>query len=228
MTLIRLRLINLIGCALISFGVAAGPAENDKIDEAIQVMNEIMAIPEQSVPPSLLANAYGIAIVPSVVKVGFVVGGRFGQGVLVVRDRETGRWGAPSFITLAGGSVGFQIGAQSTDVILIFKNRRGIDGIVTGKFTLGADAAVAAGPVGRKAEAATDAHLKAGILSYSRSRGLFAGVSLEGSVLDIDNDANSAYYEQPGITAADILYNQPTNIPRDADRLIGTVQKYAY
>lgn len=228
MFITRLRSIVLVGCMLCGLSVVAGPAENDKIDESIQVMNEIMAIPEQAVPPSLLANAYGIAIVPSVVKVGFIVGGRFGRGVLLVRDRETGRWSAPSFITLAGGSVGFQIGAQSTDVILIFKNRRGIDGIVTGKFTLGADAAVAAGPVGRKAEAATDAHLKAEILSYSRSRGLFAGVSLEGSVLDIDNEANSAYYGQPGIDAGEILYGQPSNLPRDADRLIGTIQKHAH
>jgi lipid-binding SYLF domain-containing protein len=215
-----------IGALLWTSAALAGPDESDKIDAAIEVMNEIMAIPEQSMPPALLANAYGIAIVPSVVKLGFVVGGRYGKGLIMVRDRETGRWSAPSFVALAGGSVGFQIGAQATDVILIFKNRRGVDGIVNGKFTLGADAAVAAGPLGRKAEAATDGQLKAEIYSYSRSRGLFAGVSLEGAVLEIDDKANAAFYGVPGISATDILYGEP-EAPRDAARLTATVQKYA-
>ncbi|PLX98834.1 MAG: hypothetical protein C0623_11190 [Desulfuromonas sp.] len=154
-----------------------------------------MEIPEKGIPPTLLANAEAIAIIPNVIKAGVVIAGRFGRGVLLVRN-ESGEWGHPIFITIGGGSLGFQIGAQATDVILVFKNRRGTDKIFRGKMTLGADAAAAAGPVGRRAEASTDETFRAGILSYSRSRGLFAGVSLIGSVLSIDDDWNRGFYER--------------------------------
>lgn len=164
-----------------------------KTEDAIEILNQLTEIPEDGIPEKLLQSAEGIAVIPDVVKAGLVFGGRFGKGLLSVR-REDGSWSHPIFITLAGGSIGFQAGVQSTDVILVFKTRRSIEGIVKGKFTLGADAAVAAGPVGRNAQAATDAQLKAEIYSYSRSRGLFAGLSIDGSVLQVDYDAIEAVY----------------------------------
>ncbi len=181
--------------ALSLFASRAGAVGNDdvkKADEATQVLKEISAIPEKTIPAALLADAYGVAVLPNVIKFGFIVGGRYGKGVLAVREK--GGWSDPSFITITGGSVRYQIGAESTDIILVFKTSTGIEGITKGKFTLGADAAVAAGPVGRQAEAATDIQLKAEVYSYSRSRGLFAGVAIEGAALEIDNEANTAFY----------------------------------
>ena len=206
--------------------MAAGENEAVKVREATEVLNEIMAIPEKSMPPSLLTHAHAIAIVPNVVKVGFVIGGRYGQGV-VLRHNGKGGWGAPVFMTLTGGSVGWQIGAQSSDIILVFKNQRGLDSLVNGKFTLGADAAVAAGPVGRNAAAATDAQLKSEIYSYSRSRGLFAGIALDGSVLEIDHSAGANYYGKPGIRAADIFAGKVPRTPASAKALDEALNKYA-
>ncbi len=168
-------------------------AETKRLAASAEVLEQIMAIPEKGIPPQLFANAHAVAIIPNVVKVGFVVGGRHGRGVLLVRD-EGGTWSEPLFVTITAGSVGWQIGAQSTDVVLVFRNRGSVENILLGKFTLGADAAIAAGPVGRRVEGATDAELKAEIYSYSRSRGLFAGISLEGSSLQIDSDAVERFY----------------------------------
>lgn len=161
--------------------------------EAVRVLQEVMDAPDRRLPDRLLRDAEAVAVIPGVVKAGFVLGGRYGKGVLSVRAPD-GTWSNPSFISLTGGSVGFQAGVQSTDVVLVFRTRRGVDGVVNGKFTLGADAAIAAGPVGRNANASTDAQLKAEIYSYSRSRGLFAGVALDGAVLAIDHDANEAVF----------------------------------
>ncbi|MBB5014146.1 lipid-binding SYLF domain-containing protein [Rehaibacterium terrae] len=171
----------------------AGAVENQRAAEAVKVLDQLMLVPEQSIPERLLRDAYAVAVIPGVVKAGLVVGGRHGRGLISVRGAD-GTWSYPSFITLTGGSVGFQAGVQSTDVILVFRTQRGVDNIVHGKFTLGADAAVAAGPLGRRAEASTDAQLKAEIYSYSRSRGLFAGVALDGAVLSIDHRANQRVY----------------------------------
>jgi lipid-binding SYLF domain-containing protein len=167
--------------------------EDERAGNAVKVLDEVMRMPEQAIPSRMLASAHAIAVIPSVVKAGLVVGGRHGKGLISVRS-EDGTWSHPSYIRLTGGSIGFQAGVQSTDVVLVFRTARGVDSIVHGKFTLGADAAVAAGPVGRTAEASTDGQLKAEIYSYSRSRGLFAGVALDGAVLAIDHDANEAVY----------------------------------
>ncbi|WP_026841865.1 lipid-binding SYLF domain-containing protein [Citrifermentans bremense] len=164
-----------------------------KIEDCIEVVKAIKAIPEQGVPPMLLKDAQAIAVIPGVIKVGFVIGGRYGTGVLTVRDAK-GNWSAPVFIKIAGGSLGWQIGAESTDLVLVFKTKKSVDGLFQGRFTLGADASVAAGPVGRSAEGATDLTLKAEIYSYSRSRGLFAGVALNGAAIMVDDDANVSYY----------------------------------
>ena len=196
------------------------------VETSTDVLNEIMAVPARNIPQSMLANAQGIAIIPNVVKGGFVVGVRHGRGVLLIRD-QSGAWSAPQFVTLTGGSVGWQIGMQSTDVILVFKTRNSVNGLSKGKFTIGLDASVAAGPVGREAAAATDVSLKAEIYSYSRSRGLFAGVALDGSALQIDTLANQMYYGAPpvgpGTTRAT---NQPA-FPPSAVNLIQLVTAYS-
>jgi lipid-binding SYLF domain-containing protein len=212
---------------LLPFGTAvAAEKETAKIDLSVTVLEQLMTIPEKAIPPELLGNAYGIAIIPEVIKVGLVLGGRYGTGVVLVKD-EAGQWSNPVFITLTGGSIGWQIGAESTDVVLIFKNKRSVEGLMQGKFTLGVDAGVAAGPVGRRVEGATDAQLKAEIYSYSRSRGIFAGISLEGSALQIDNDANAAFYGRQGIGAGELLAGRDVPAPKAAERLQLTLDKYA-
>lgn len=203
--------------------LVAESSEVDKINNCISVVEEIMKIPEKRIPPALIERASAIAIIPGVIKAGFIIGGRHGRGVVLVH--EEGRWSNPSFVSFTGGSIGWQIGAEATDVVLVFKSKRGVEDMMRGKFTLGADASVAAGPVGRQAEAATDAQLKAEIYSYSRSKGLFAGVSLEGSVLSIDEAANAAFYGREDVTAREIFEGK-TDTPDAAGRLRGTLEKY--
>jgi lipid-binding SYLF domain-containing protein len=190
-------MIRLLACLLTLLAAGLLPAHArdtaTRADDAVRVLNEIMRAPDRGIPRDLLTEAEAVAVIPDVVKAGFVLGGRFGRGMLAVRMAD-GTWSNPTYISITGGSVGFQAGVQSTDVVLVFRTRRGVDGVVNGKFTLGADAAIAAGPLGRSAAAATDAQLKAEIYSYSRSRGLFAGVALDGAVLGIDHDANESEY----------------------------------
>lgn len=196
-------LLLVLGLAAVATPAPAGIVEDARADDASRVLGEILRIPEESIPSNLLQEARAIAVIPDVVKAGFVVGGRRGRGLIAVRTRD-GVWSHPSFVTLTGGSVGFQAGVQSSDVILVFRSSRGVDSIVNGKFTLGADASVAAGPVGRSAQASTDEQLKAEIYSYSRARGLFAGVAFDGTRLGIDNKSNQAVYGQ-GNTARAIF-----------------------
>ena len=204
----------------------AASEETGKVESAIDVMTKIMEIPESAIPPALLANAQGIAIVPGVIKVGFVLGGQYGRGVLVVRGKG-GAWSNPVFVTLMSGSIGWQIGAESTDFVIVFKTPRSIEGIMKGKYTLGADAGVAAGPVGRRAKASTDIELKAEIYSYSRSRGLFAGISLEGSSLQIDDKGDAAYYDKEDVRPSEILSGKEIKTPASAEKLLKTLDKYA-
>lgn len=200
-------------------------SEDELAEDAADIVEKLAGIPETGIPVRLLQDAYAIAVIPDVIKVGFLLGGRHGKGLLVVRTPER-EWSNPVFISLTGGSFGLQIGAQSTDVILVFKDQRSIDNIVNGKVTLGADAAIAAGPVGRRGEAATDSQLKAQIYSYSRSKGLFAGVSLEGAALQIDGDANADYYGQPGISSSTILRELNLRRPASAKHFILTLNRY--
>lgn len=226
--MIRLKQI-LVTLLLLLMGLPLSQAlaqkEAKKIDEATGVLMDVMAIPEKGIPPVLLGNAHGIVIFPGVIKAAFVVGGRYGTGVMLARD-EKGRWSAPVFLSIAGGSVGWQIGADSTDIILVLKSSRSVEGILKGKFTLGADAAVAAGPVGRSAEAATDVTMRSEILSYSRSRGLFAGVSLEGAALLMDADAAQSYYGKP-VTPRDLLSGRFTWHSPEISRLHDALDTYA-
>jgi lipid-binding SYLF domain-containing protein len=190
-----------------------------RIDAATEVLEEMSQMPEKGIPPNLLARAHAVAVIPGAIKAGFMLGGSYGKGVLVVRQPD-GRWSNPAFITLGAGSLGWQIGAQSSDIILVFKNRKGVDNIAKGKLTLGGDANIAAGPVGRHTSAATDGRLKAEIYSYARNRGLFAGVSLEGAWLNMDNKANFAYYENGQGTADKILSDKHIPTPAHARHFI--------
>lgn len=227
----RVRVLAFVPIFVLVAILAAAPAmaaggETARVATAADVMNQIMQIPEKTIPPALLANAQGIAIVPGVIKLGFVVGGQYGRGVLVVREKD-GSWSKPVFVTLTSGSVGWQIGAESTDFVLVFKTHKSVEGVLNGKFTLGADAAVAAGPVGRRAEAATDVKLEAEIYSYSRNRGLFAGLSLEGSALQVDDGADAAFYGRAGIRGTEIAEATGLKAPDVADRLDQTLARYA-
>lgn len=218
------RLISVSATILValvcSTAIAASKTEK-RVDNAIDVYRDFTQIPEQGIPPSIMRNAHGIAILPGVIKVGFTIGGRFGRGVLVVRQ-DDGSWSNPAFVSLGGGSLGLQIGAQSTDIILVFRDQRSIDNIFNGKLTLGGDASAAAGPVGRQATAATDERLNAEIFSYSRNRGLFAGVALDGAWIGMDEKSNEDYYGN-GMSPEEILSanNMPT--PLAADQLVNLI-----
>jgi lipid-binding SYLF domain-containing protein len=211
--------------ALPAAAVGNSGAETARVESAAEVMGKIMEIPEKAIPPTLLSNAQGIAVVPNVIKVGLVVGGQFGNGVLSIRGKD-GAWSNPVFVTLTSGSVGWQIGAESTDFVIVFKSRKSIDGIMKGKYTLGADAAVAAGPVGRRVGAATDVELKAEIFSFSRNRGLFAGVSLEGSALQIDGESGAKFYGKEDVRPSEILEGRGVKVPAAADGFRRLLEKH--
>ncbi|SDY99565.1 Lipid-binding SYLF domain-containing protein [Lysobacter sp. yr284] len=190
------RLLSLslaLSLGLSATAAVAGPDEDKRARDAVRVLGDIQQIPESAIPDKLFDEARAIVVVPDTLKVGLVFGGRRGHGLVSVKNPD-GTWSNPSFIKLTGGSVGFQAGVQSSDIVLVFRGARGLDSIVNGKLTLGGDASVAAGPVGRTAAAATDGQLKAEIWSWSRARGLFAGIALDGAVLSIDDDANQAAY----------------------------------
>ena len=219
-----LALVPLILALALPQAAHASAKEVERAENAGRVLDEIMRTPDKSVPDAMFDKAEAIAVVPDVVKAGFVLGGRFGRGLLSIR-RADGTWSNPTYMSLTGGSVGFQAGVQATDVVLVFRTRRSVDSLVHGKFTLGADASVAAGPVGRNATASTDAELKAEIYSYSRSRGLFAGVALDGSALTIDNDANQAVYGD-GVTARRIFDGGVANVPNSVVDFRDRLEEY--
>jgi lipid-binding SYLF domain-containing protein len=183
-----------------------GGREVATVESAAEALRALEAIPLKGIPPALLQDSQGVAIIPNVVKAGLLIDGRFGRGVVLLRQPD-GSWSNPLFLAFLGGGFGFQVGIQSTDVVLVFKTKNSLERFLRGKgkLTLGGDVAVAAGPVGRQAEAATDGQLKAEIYSYSRSRGLFAGVSLEGSVLRVDAEANEELYGARGGRPSDFL-----------------------
>lgn len=191
-----------LAAVAVAFCVAPAPAlppSNARtLEHAEEVLDDLSKIPLKGIPAKMIGDAHAVAIIPRVIKAGLVVGGRGGHGVVLVKDKD-GNWGDPVFIDLGGASVGFQAGVESTDVVLVFRNRKSLDRLLEGKgkLTLGADASVAAGPVGRTAAAATDAKLEAEIVSYSRSRGLFAGVSLDGAAIHA-NGRNNMQFRQPG------------------------------
>ena len=198
----------------------AGAREEGRLLTATEVLEEVRAMPDVRLPDTLLAHAYGIAVIPDVTKVAFIFGGRHGKGVLAVRDKLTAPWSNPVFVSLTGGSWGFQAGAQSSDIILVFTTKTGIEGIAGGKLTLGADASVATGPVGRQGSAATDSAFNAEIYSYARTRGLFGGIALDGSVISIDRSANASFYHKSGVGASEIFSGQAPAPPATAQRFL--------
>lgn len=200
--------------------------EIQRVESAIAVFKEMVELPEEGIPKSLLNKAQAIAVIPGFWKAAWGIGGRHGNGVILVKKGE-GDWSYPAFIKMTGGSVGFQIGVQRADIILVFKNKETANSIVKGKFTLGADAGLAAGPVGRKAEASTDITFAAEIYSYSKSKGLFAGISIEGAALNIDSDATSKFYRDFDITVDDIFTKDQIDSPPIADTLRKTIAEYA-
>ncbi len=197
-----------------------------RIADATVVLDEIMAAGDKAVPSAIMEKAEGIAVFPSLIKGGFVVGGQRGHGVLSVRDKKTGGWSAPAFLTITGGSIGAQFGAQAIDLVLVVNNQRGLEQLVKNQFKVGADAGVAAGPVGREASASTDLQMRAMILSYSRARGLFAGITLNGSTIRQDRDANERFYGTAYRTGQ-IVFDGLATPPATAGMWRDALTKYA-
>ncbi len=205
----------------------AANKEQERLENSGTVLQEVMDVPD-NIPQELLAKAECIVVFPSVLKAAFVIGGSYGRGAMVCRTGQhfNGPWGAPAMYALEGASVGFQLGGEATDLVLLVMNERGASSILDSKVKLGADISAAAGPKGRDASADTDAYLRAEILSYSRSRGLFAGISLEGSTLRPDNDASADIYGRK-ITAKEIVLGGKASIPESGQHLVRVLQKSA-
>src|SRR5688572_4825502 len=207
---LRKSLLALVAITLLAFSPApavSGDKDDDHAERALkaaEVLNETMGAPDKGVPDYLLERAKAIAVIPHVVKGAFGIGGRYGKGLII--SRKGRGWGTPSYIDIGGGSFGLQLGVSASDLVLIFTDEGGVKALLEGKLKLGADASVVAGPVGRNAEAGTDIKLKSGIYSYSRSKGLFAGVALEGAVLTINDSANHKVYGKT-VSGTDILLN---------------------
>ena len=215
----------LIALALPGLAFPAGDSPGAaRIAESIRVLGELVDIPEEGLPAALLEKCYGLAVIPGVIKAAYGFGGQYGRGLVVVKD-ERGDWSNPVFMSLIGGSIGWQIGVQKADVILVFKTRRGIESVIKGDLTLGADIGVAAGPVGRSAEAATDLELKAEIYSYSKSKGLFAGISIKGATLQTDADANQAFYGR-SLAAWDIFFDRELSRTAPVEDLKRTLDRH--
>ncbi len=224
------RIAGIIAAAMLLLAGPAAPAQEaatqadavKRVRESEEVLRQIQSIPEDMIPAELFRGGRAVAIFPKVIKVGLLVGGRFGQGLISVHG-EDGRWSPPILMQLSGVSIGFQAGASSTDVILVFKNRESLERVLKGQVTLGANASVAAGPVGRQVEAATDVQMEAEIYSYSRSRGVFAGISLEGATIQVDDEANDLFYGKEGLRPQEILQGKVTRIPPEAQKLLATL-----
>lgn len=224
--MIRKLFLLLICAAACGVALAQETDQAKQLAKANAVLTEIMQTPEKGIPQNLLDKAVCVGIVPSQIKFAFGIGGSYGRGVLVCRKGGNGHWGAPSLFTMGGGSFGFQIGGKATDIVFIVMNPGGAKKLLQSKVTLGADASVAGGPVGRSAAAETDAQLHAQILSYSRSRGLFGGVALNGAVLKQDSGANEKLYGQK-VSPGDILINGKVPAPAAARSLDRTLTKYS-
>jgi lipid-binding SYLF domain-containing protein len=214
-----------IAMAALPLSAKDNKKEADRLDNCGTVLKEILDIPDD-IPQDLIDKAECIIVFPSVLKAAFIVGGSYGRGAMTCRTGEhfTGPWGAPTMMALEGGSVGFQLGGQATDFVLLVMNPRGAKAILNNKVKLGADASAAAGPKGRDAEAATDVTLRAEVLSYSRARGLFAGISLEGSSLRPDNGGNEKLYGKK-VEATDIVRKGAVAVPPSAQEMIATLNK---
>ena len=216
----------ILALAASHIGIAQPSDEARRITDASTVLEEIMSAADEAVPRTIMEKAEGIAVFPSLIKGGIVVGGQRGRGVLSVRDQKSGGWSSPAFLTITGGSIGAQFGAQAIDLVLVINNQRGLEQLVKNQFKIGADAAATAGPVGRDASASTDIQLRAQILSYSRARGLFAGVTLNGSTIRQDRDANERFYGV-GYRTGQIVFDGLGGSPEPVENWKATLTKYA-
>lgn len=216
----------LVSLTLSPILIAADTDEADRVRESITVFNEIMAAPDKAIPNSVLEKAEGLAVFPGTLKGGFIVGAQHGRGILSGRLEGSRAWSAPGFMTVTGGSFGAQIGAQAVDLVLVVINRRGLQKLVSNEFKIGADAGVAAGPVGRDASIGTDIQMHAEILSYSRARGLFAGINLNGSSIRSDDDADQRFYGKP-LKTVDIIFKPMMEMPAVAKDWQATLAKFA-
>jgi lipid-binding SYLF domain-containing protein len=199
--------------------------EADRVKESATVLGEIMKASDSTIPASVLGKAEGIAIFPSTIRGGLIVGAERGRGILSVRDATTRAWSPPAFLTITGGSLGLQIGLRATDLVLVIQNRRGLENLVRNEFKIGAGAAATAGPVGRDAQAATDIQMRAEILSYSRSRGLFAGATLEGATIRQDEDANGRFYGEK-LTTRQVVFDNKAKAPEPTVVWFQALMKY--
>ena len=216
---------------LISFGIiftlflvngawADGSKQRKILRTSQLILEEIQKSPDQQIPMNLISKAKAIIVFPTMLKAGFFVGARYGKGIASVRTEGTGEWGPPAFLYTTGGSFGFQFGAQAVDLILLVMSQRGLEGLLNEQFTLGGDIAISAGPVGRHAEASADVFMQGEIYSYSRSKGLFGGVSLKGTIITSDSDANLAYYGHPYTSEDILLTKQVRKIPESGKQFI--------
>src|SRR6185369_5472893 len=216
-----------LGVCILFFASSAFAAnkEQERLENSGVVLQEVMDVPD-NIPQDLLEKAECIIVFPSVLKAAFVVGGSYGRGAMVCRTGEhfNGPWGSPAMYALEGASVGFQLGGQATDLVLLVMNERGASSILSSKVKIGADASAAAGPKGRNAEASTDVTLRAEVLTYSRARGLFAGISLAGSTVRPDNSANEALYRKK-VEAQDIVFKGVVPVPASAQKMVAYLNK---
>jgi lipid-binding SYLF domain-containing protein len=219
--------MSLAMCALPILAADDSTKESDRLSNCGTVMSEILNVPDD-IPQDLLRKAECVIVYPSVLKAAFVVGGSYGRGAMTCRTGANfkGPWSAPSMMALEGGSFGLQIGGQATDFVLLVMNDRGAQSILSSKVKLGGDASVSAGPKGRTASAESDVTLRAEVLSYSRSRGLFAGISLEGSTVRPDNDANERLYGKK-VSAKDIIFGGAVRVPPSGQKLVATLNRHA-
>jgi len=222
--------LSIILILLVSQGVWAegdGNKQRKILRTSQMVLKEIQKSPDQNIPMNLISKAKAIIVFPTMFKGGFFVGARYGKGIASVRSAKLGEWGPPAFLYTTGASLGFQIGAEAVDLILLVMSQRGIEGLLSEKFTLGGDIAISAGPVGRHAEASADVFMQGEIYSYSRSKGIFSGISLKGTVIAPDADANLAYYGHPYTAKEILLTGQVRKVPESGKQFIKIFNKFA-
>jgi len=221
-----LGLICVAGWMPVAVAGAMKVKATEKVEDVGEVMRTIMNSPDKSIPRDLLRQSAGVAIFPGVIKGGFFIGGKYGKGVVMRHNPKTGHWSPPAFYSIAAASYGLQFGGQSTDLVLVIMNNQGMKGLIKSEFTLGGDASVAAGPVGRKAQANVDVEFKSAVYSYSRSRGAFIGISLEGSKLNSLIEYNEGYYGK-ALTPRQILLKGKARAPKSALTLMANMRRYA-
>jgi SH3 domain-containing YSC84-like protein 1 len=224
----RVRSVSISILVLLAASVVllAQSDETHRLTESATVLSEIMSAQDNSIPRPIVERAEAIVVFPSTFKAGFIVAGHRGRGIVSARDHERGGWSPPAFLTLTGGSFGVQVGGEAVDLVLCVMNRHGLETLLRNQFKLGGDASVAAGPVGREAGAATDLQMRAEILSYSRARGVFAGLSIKGSSIRQDRDANERFYGYPFRTR-DIVFDGKAKLPESAGSWIDALKRFA-